>query len=292
MEFILNGKPNAYIKVRKYWDKLEQEIKSLAPDLTRGPDDEAFVRALDRTIGLNIHFSRVADAVAEMQDGTAATSLYKGFERMIREYSLPRGVGGSFSNYGFDFYKFVSQELFVTLFVPVLRYERWEMIRTLLETKLDVDNHPSSNSIAIGYNCICEYLHILQNRKSRLKLNQTCLHSDLLKERHTQGSLATEIPFDEFMEADFLLHLRTLTHVTDDMEPWLPWSSLYLNGPPKFLLRSVDKEYARNLMTAFSIPNLDRLRNAVLLARGKDYFRQGPFRIPLSRFVPQSIGTE
>ena len=107
---------DAKAKVRKFWEELRPEINRIALDLSRSVDDELFVQSLEPTIPFAVHFAKVAIAIAEMSDKTAASELYKGFEHLLKGYYLPKGQGGIFSPLQFDFHKFLGHEFFVTFF--------------------------------------------------------------------------------------------------------------------------------------------------------------------------------
>jgi hypothetical protein len=81
------------------------------------------------------------------------------------------------------------------------------------------------------------------------------IHADILQARHTTGGLATVLPADEFVAADFFLFLKgelspeqTGPHFT-----WLPWSVLYLRGTPMFILAAEQKAAAQQIARALGL---------------------------------------
>jgi hypothetical protein len=253
--------------------------------------DKDFVTAIEGTLELNIQFSRVAEAAAEMQNFQSARILCTQFERILKGYYLPRGVGGHYGNHSFDFHKFLRQELFVTMIVPLLRYERWEMIQSLLGIKLMFENHPDERQNLVPYHTLSTFLFILDYRNSRLQSNRVSLHADLLKERHSQGALGEQVPFEDFMEADLFLHLQSAPKAQDSRKLWWPWSSLYSHGAPKFLSRAIEAEYALNLLGVLVLPNYEQLKSAVVSAKKQRIFDSPHFIHPFSRFNADEIAT-
>src|SRR5262249_35646812 len=116
----------------------------------------------------------------------------------------------------------------------------------------------------VSYNELSEFLRLLEERKTRLKLSRRLLHADILKERHADGGLLAQVlPMAQFTDADYFLYLRG--HLSPDTAtPWVawrPWSSVYLNNTPRFLAESVKRTVAEPLTSALGVSSVEELRD-------------------------------
>ena len=277
-----------------FWEKLESEILASAPDLSKSADDELFVESVRGTVGLCISFARVANGVAEMEDVEAAKQLYKGFERIADKYYLPRGISGGFSDWQFDFFKFLGHELFVMMFSPLVKEGQWEFIGKLLDERFYVANSQDGQHI-FRFTYLNDGVSILSQRSRRLGRYSNSERVELLRQRHTIGDLASLVPFDDFAQADYLLYLRSLAFITKPDDYWLSWtpySMAFLGEVPAYLIRGQSKQYAEELMLAIGTPTIQKLRDVVAVAAGYKAVDESPIpRNPLRGFNQQLLGS-
>jgi hypothetical protein len=289
-------RPDAAPAVRSFMASFINELKAAAPDFSQpGEHDEFLIQALERTKPLCAEFVSVAAAIAEMDNRPAATALYKGFGEILSLYRLDPSVGGSYRDYYFDYYKFLGHELFVTFFAMLIREERWETVADLLGQGIFVANAAAYRADVMQFDEISQYIWLFEHRSSRLGLNRTSLHADILKERHSEGDLAKLIPLGQFMESDYFLALRSVAQGGDDpFNYWHPWSVLYMPpSGPRFILEAKARKYAERLLGPLGVKDIDGLRRVVgkLTDHLPHLFRGGLWFAPLSRFDLGEIGS-
>ena len=66
------------------------------------------------------------------------------------------------------------------------------------------------------------------------------------------------------MEADYFLSLCTVLKETDLMwnwgSIWKPWSMLYMQDPPRYLIEASRKKYAEKLLRPLGVNDIEMLR--------------------------------
>jgi len=76
---------------------------------------------------------------------------------------------------------------------------------------------------------------------------------DLLKERFTQSELADLITHKEFLEADYLLFMRTVCHednIESLLKVWFPQSCIWLDRPPSYIVKAESKRFLDKMIKA------------------------------------------
>jgi len=295
-EAIRRGMPDAPSRVRRFWEGLVEELRSLSPKAAGLTTGDEFDVALEATLPLSTQFARVAAAVAETGAREAAIGLHRGFEGAIAGYFLPRGVGGYEECLEFDFYRFMGHELFVTMIGLMMREDRWETIAELLDRELLVDNHPDGQTRAVGYDYISQEVAELLSRDRLHQKIRHYHHAELLKNRHADGELTRVTSMEEFTAADYLLGLRTEIHRTPGqfLSPWWgSWSCWFLNRVPRFLYEARRREFATRLATVLKVPDISGLRKAVKEhGRHDERTFETAVRIhPTQRFDVEAIGS-
>ncbi|NRB05965.1 MAG: hypothetical protein HRU34_00300 [Richelia sp.] len=135
----------------------------------------------------------------------------------------------------------------------------------------------------------------MQIRKNRLSPNRILLHPDILNERHTQAELAEIVPMQQFMDADYFLFLRSefQAPTASQWDQWIPWSKVYMNQTPRYLLKAERIQYAQELLFPLGIDNINDFRLALVQAIEKfDKMFTNGFPNHLFRtFDPKTIGS-
>ncbi|MHC4474589.1 MAG: hypothetical protein ACYTEL_03015 [Planctomycetota bacterium] len=260
------GQQTAVLPVRRFMDWLSDEIRTLAPEFSKEKKDEwdeALVAGINQTIEYVIDFGRLAQLIAIMDNSQAGTALYKSFQKILGRYYVPRGFSGVVPEHEFDFYKFMGHELFITFASFLIQEERWELLSSVLEEQLYLQNRPWGGPGLVSFTYISKHVGLLGHRNKRLELKRMSVHADTLKARHSEGDLAEFVPMQAFMEADYFLFLRSV--LTPDKpewgDMWKPWSTIYMgSNAPAFLGQATQKSYAERLLRPLGVPNIEKLK--------------------------------
>ena len=268
---IENVEPNRKIILRRTLDEVLKKIDGLEPKKHRdgGTADELIV-AIDNTQEVIAEFSKIAEAIAVMNDADSAVDLYRWFGKIFERYNLPENYNGRYSEADQDFFKFVGHEMFITPIAFLMREQQWETLSRVLDEPIPmyIPNHGPGN---VGWEYASKHLSLLLEESP--KRQRISLHGDLLKKRHGQGGgLATILPLRDLMDADFFLFLlsRTLKDPTGfDMRYWRAWSCLNLKHAPMFVQNSERTRIAESVAKTLCLPSVAEFKK-LLAERGPD----------------------
>lgn len=172
-----------------------------------------------------------------------------------------------------------------------------QLFADLLDEDIYVENAPSGKPDLVPFAYASQDIGLLRQRNSRLRSGRTSLHADLLKERHdrqTGGALPELVPMAQFVETDYFLYLcgelRSAQHYGI---AWAPWSTLYLQQAPNFLVKALGATYAEQLLKPLGVPDLPTFRSrfAERVPLSRNLFGEWRLDNPFDDFDPQRIGT-
>ena len=261
---IERSQPNQAYLARKYMEKQTARIVSLAPDFSGGEErDELLVRSIETAKPLIVEFCGVGEIVAAMNALPAAQGIYRGFSKLLERYKNPVGLSGNYRESDFDFFKFMGHDLFVSLIALLLKEERLDIIAELLEENVAVANaHVGREGAAVSFTYVSQYVRLLDERNKRLDLRRISVHADIIDNVHSDKNVGRYVSTEEFVGADYLLFLRSV--IQDEIEPnrleWRPWSGIYLDRPPQFLLKAIRIRYAEKLLRPLGLTSINLLR--------------------------------
>lgn len=258
-------RPNQTGLVRQYMTRLAEEITALTPVFADNESDrwdEQLIEALEVSTGLVRETVQLASSIALMDAASAGQAMYKGFGSLLTLYTQPPGYQGNYHPFDHDLAKFLGHELFVSFCACLIQEERWELLADLLSEDLYARGRDFGRMETVSFTELSEPIRLLVHRKERLQSNRMSLHADLLYERHTKGELGAVLPLEPFVEADYFLYLRAQLQPekASQVIAWLPWSTLNLHQPPRYLLEAVSSRYAQRLLPALSVADIPTLR--------------------------------
>ncbi len=292
---IENAEPNRKIILRRNLDELLKKLDGLEPKKHRdGGTADELITGIEKTQEIVAEFSKIAETIAVIDDADSAVDLYHWFGKIFDRYNLPDGYNGRFSNADQDFFKFVGHEMFVTLIAFLMREQRWETLARVLEEPIPM-RIPNRGSGNVGWEYASEHLSLLLDESTKKK--RLSLHGDLLNQRHAPGGgLATILPLQDFVGADFFMFLlsRTVKDNTGfDLRYWRAWSCLYLHETPTFIRNSERIRFAEKVAKALNLQSITDLKN-LLTERGPEIanlFRGGFWHYPIQQADIDKIGT-
>ncbi|HEY7424713.1 MAG TPA: hypothetical protein VH682_10835 [Gemmataceae bacterium] len=305
IESIEEKKPSQSALCTRFMSGIADRVRELTPKLERekiNEWDDELVEAIRQSLPLVTDFARVADAVALHDSREAALGLFRGFAPLLAQYKLAPGTPGQIHPVQFDFFKFIGNELMVTLFAALIREDRWNTVAKLCQEPIMIPNPdvpgPSQAERTVTYLYASKNVELLDHRSRRLKLNRVSLHADILKERHKSGQLGELSPWRRFQDADVFLYLRSFApeefYVPNKI--WLPWSAALLDGAsPRYLVEATHREKAEQLLEPLGVPDIVALRNHLAQAAHglrRIFNYRNLFNDPLEGLRPDLIGTK
>ena len=286
-----SGQPTQALLTRRFMVWVSDEIAALTP--VRAEDrqpDELLVEAIAGSTELVEKYGRVTQIIAHLNRDRAAEEIYEGFGPIIEGFEPKRG-----NLLSTDLHKFLGHELFVVFFSFLVREGCWELIASLLESRIFVRNTAYGRAGTLPYYVVSSWpVALLEHRNSRLNLRRISLRADLLNERHTEGDLGGIVPMRQFVDAEFFLLLRAELHnrTNDSHWFWKPWSLMHMDYVPQYLAEASSRTFAQQLLRPLGVRDVQTLRHLLeeQLPRFRTLFeeRYDPFRY----FDPASIGTQ
>ncbi|HUW33742.1 MAG TPA: SIR2 family protein [Planctomycetota bacterium] len=274
------------------------DLESTRPGFSKFSEyDDAIFEQIKVGLSITARFLEAAMVASRYDNEEALKALYSWFGRAYKLYSLPEGVAGTYRRTDFDGFKFLVYEMFVSLVACLLKYDRWERLAEMLEDDLFIEKRGGETSyISVGL--LSEHVPSLDEiRRQRLNQNRTSIMADLLKERFGSTELSLLLSHREFMEADYLLFLRTVC-LEKSLEilwgVWCPQSTVYMDFAPSYVVRAESRAFLERLTRAAGFTGTTAFTEK-LKERHAVYHRYFSARAfvhsPLSHFDLNRIGT-
>lgn len=257
--------PGRTAKARRYLDELIQELEDIAPNWNDQSElDDQLIVALDLTSPLVCGFALLCQTIAQVDERQCLNELHRFFERILTKYDLPPNFSGGYNDWQFDFWKFMGHELLVTCVQHLLAERRWESLGDLLDRgfhsqrAMERRNDPVQSFIHFS-----AHLRLLENRKRRLGLNWITLHGQTLVERHGSTGAVACVPLEGFTEAEIYLFCKgeVLSERGDGWANWIPWTSLYYRGIPRFISDSRRLSVADEVAASFGATSVEAMKS-------------------------------
>ena len=282
------NRPNQVGTLRKYLARAKYEIDASAPEIVSTPEiDDVYIEKLEESIDLVESMLSVYQVATMSSSQNLIMEIYKSYSSILEGYRKPLGFSGTYSNFEFDFHRFLGHELFVSFFSFLIADLRWDEVSMLLENELYVENTRQGTPGLVPYYGISDYVEILNYRNKRLKLKRRSLHADLLQQRHSDTPISNIVPHRQLMDADLFFYLREGLR-------WRPWSSLYLGSiPPRFLVEATSKKNAEKLLIPLQLNSIDELRSLVgsRIPELRQLYPHALGLRPLEYYEPRVIGS-
>lgn len=261
---IENNQLNKIILVRQELEEVFKKIESIqSPKHSEGGSVDDLMGAIGNTQEITAEFLKMVNVMAVINDSDLLLEVYRWFGKIFEKYNSPEGYSGKISNADFDYFKFLGHELFVSLIALLIRERRWDTIARILEEPIPLKyKHHTGGPGNVYWDFASEHMPLLLDESHKRK--RISLHADILKERHTAGGLASILPFDEFLGADYFLFLRGELAPQNWQNPifdWRPWSSIYMRHIPMFLRDAEQSRICEQIVKALKLPSVAEFKN-------------------------------
>jgi hypothetical protein len=256
---IYDGSSDRKLLLRDYISGLVNNLIKKYPGRATTDDyDEKLIEAIEGTKDEVREFKQVIEAIADNNDESSLLGLYQGFKPLLHQYDNPVGFSGTFDRRDFDYFKFVGNEMFVLIISVLLKDQKWDLIKKILEENIIVNNVRHQRK-SVDYTYFNQGILSLGHRNTRLKLNRVSIMADMLvKRREYEGQNSSQ----EYLDADFFLFIKGESSNKGENADfsWYPFTSVYLKDVPEFLLWSQKKSIASNIVGCLSLENVAHLK--------------------------------
>lgn len=244
----------------EYFDEFVNSLQSFClpeKDSEKPLDDQV----IDLIRSMKVYRDQLIEIYKIIVTGTNDFSYYEMIfeflEKTMRLNYPPDGIG-SFTEWWFEQYRFFNMENFLYLIALLLKYKRIDEVKFFTEEKYYV--YTGYERGAYDFPIFNSYINsIEQYRKQRLKLNRISITADLLKERSDLKLLS----FDDIMQADFILALKSTFDKDGKYNYWFPRTLVYKGWhsqqPFPIFLKAESKRYFDIVCKLFMVNNKDEL---------------------------------
>jgi len=262
MNALLKNKEQSIGYCNDYFDYFAENIERLRIDIEKeGELDEKIIQGItdllpyrDEIVDLVLRIAR------DYSDQDFYDCIHKFLEKIIPYAYRPREVQ-SFQRGSVDHIKFFLNEIFLYVVSALLKNDRFQQINYLLEQRYFVES--GSLDIAGGiypFTIFRQHLESLEHRNKRLNLRRLSLMADLIEQRAKRK----DISFNDIMQADFILFIRSeLNDNIDHTYWWYPYTLVYSsNRPSKFekFYRSESIQYFDKFKIVLGIKSIEELK--------------------------------
>jgi hypothetical protein len=194
-------------------------------------------------------------------DKETMKTFHRFFEKLIVYFHAPT-ERRQWNTSEFDNFKFIVHELFLYAIACFMANERFALISHLLSIPyLDKEGQHGQGAALRPFRVLYREVASLHNRNIRLGLNKISLRAEIIKDRCRN----IPINFDQLMEADFVMYVRTLVDPAGEV-PWYPITLIYsLRHRQNFesITRAASTSYFDEFKVVLGVANKDELSRAL-----------------------------
>lgn len=262
IDAIRNGKNFAHGALHEYLNTFTENLEKFRIQNNNDKKfDDKIIKNIEEFIPYRNEMIEIFLIVAQYSNNKETyNKIHEFFENIMPYSERPEHIT-QYHTFDFDNYKFIIQELFLYAIASLLKYECFDAISLLINQEYyNKINDGHNQNAMIKFSAFRNYLYSLEYRKERLKLNRASLSSDLIKER-VEG---TGIKFEQLMQADFILFLRSsIDRINKDDYSllWWPDTLVYATNrykPFELFARAQSKDYILKLNILFNIDSKDK----------------------------------
>ncbi len=258
LDAIRNNKSYCKGALSEFFDTFVENLEKFRLKGDGGEFDDKVIQNIEEFIPFRNEAIEIFISLAQyLDEPNTHQRLHRFFEGLLPYLDMPKNVM-SCSEWDFDNYRFIIQELFLYAIASLLKYECFNGVSTLVRQPYYYEKSYRQDNI-VTFSYIRQDMKSLESRKRRLNLNIISLRSALLKQR-VDG---TGFNFEQLMQADFTLFLRdcldSLRNLREDSWPnqnWWPDTLLFIgrfHGAFPIFTRAASTEYFNRLKWLFDI---------------------------------------
>jgi len=244
-------------------------LQGIKPDFEKFSErDEAIIQQINDGLKISYNFLEAAIEAAKYKNVDAIKKIYEFFGDGLKLYDIPDDFSESFYRTDFDGNKFLLQEMFVSFIAVLIKYNRWDIIHSLLDEGLLINKKRDGGYVS--FRNINAVIHSLDtDRNNRLNLGRSSVTADILMARFTNTRISELIRFEEFMEADLFLFIHTVCHESDPLKAhniWYPFSSIHMDRPPGYIIKAESKRFLEILSNSCGCANTNEFVNRLKIS--------------------------
>lgn len=247
--FLKEGKPQAISALRDYLN--DALIKLEAYRIVRKPNlifDDQVIESISLFLPHRNEILQIIHTSLIYAPTIDLTQVIHKFLEGIAQYTCQPENITSYNTSDFDNFKYIAKELFLNIVGLYLKEEKFADLDRLLIKGLYFRNDSAGQQDLQNYSVFSSNCASLGIRNDRLSLGRMSLVADLLKDR----SFSSPLTFEELMQADFILMVRSrmlsISYWADTL--------VYLDHFPRpfeVFIRAASREYFERAKLIFGV---------------------------------------
>ena len=223
---IHNAKPNWFGALKDYFRAFSTGLENFRiKHIENEIFDDAVIASIEAFLLYREELLNVINSLSNYQINgyEYASAIHSFLESLIPYQYRPENIN-SYRETDFDNFKFIINEIFVSVIAVLLKNEKFVEVNTILNKLFYLENYVSRYGESESYLYFRHYVRSINEiRNNRLGLRRLSLHADLLSKRYEHSIIS----FREYMQSDFILYLRAEIQRNDSHKMWFPNSLLY-----------------------------------------------------------------
>ena len=254
---------NMIATTRRFFEALEANLSTLGLDFGESENhDDAVIAGVESCIPLIKQMFHVITESMPYDNNDEIGDLVHHYLELI----IGRFDEGQFSWSG-DLRKFFAHFVLVYYVGVLIKYKRFGSVTRFLDEPFVYARDGSLTAKAASYENFRAPMQSLESRNSRLKLNRWSLHADLIKEICDKSGLS----FQQFLQADFILYVRSILVDNADMwSRWYPLSLVYAansDGALPLFVHAQSKSIREEILKMVGLSTIEGAKKLVAVTR-------------------------
>lgn len=252
IQAIKEVKSTSYIDIDIYYKNVIEELKKFR--MTSSKSSEEILENLESLLPLRNELCQIFDLIALYNPSSEVITRTTNFLEQLLYLYYPEENQNSYYTSDFDNFKFLAHETFLILVSSLIKNNRFDVCRSVIQKKFYIQHSTSNNNGLHGFCFFYNHLESLERVNETTGRRLLSLHSCLLKERCEKGNGK----FSYIIQADLVCYLHYINGANKENESldyWYPFTLIYNNSFGRALEifeRAADKNYFEEMSKLFS----------------------------------------
>ena len=260
LEHALNeNKSNKKIVSKKCCSFLIKELEGNFTVCPGDNDEQYLVDSLRDSVSVIKQFSEIIHLISDFEDVESFRGFLTSYSEIFDHYCNPTDFRGVPTAIEFDYYKFIGYELLVIITSILLNNKNWELLKELFRFKFNLKNYRNNKSI-VTYEYATQSVMFDEYFSKNYSGTVISPQGKFVRISCDEFDLTNVISFQDFIEADLLLYLRSQFNSGNIGRPpkWMPWSFTYIEeNLPAFIQKMHYVDYAKHIFEVLEISGVE-----------------------------------
>ncbi len=219
MDALQNSRPHAFSATSDFLEILTNQLPAFRIDSETDPLSDDIIENYNSFLPYrNEVIELVRTAMRLNTDQRYPDALHSFLERFLEHFHATPEKG-RYREFDFDNYRFFAHELFLYICTAAIQYGRADIFQTIVSRPYYDALRGENGGMAVSdYSVFRHFDRLLEHRNKEMEARRISLHADQLKERAASSGFR----FDQIMQTDFILFLRSALQNKQQYASWYP----------------------------------------------------------------------